>query len=65
MKKNLLFMLCFIIFFAISGESKSLIIFDKIEHDFGEIPKETTVKHTFNFQNKGSSTLIIERIKAG
>ena len=64
MKKNLLFTLCFIILFAISCDGKSLIFFDKIEHDFGEIHKDAVVKHAFNFQNKGSSTLIIERIKA-
>jgi len=65
MKKNLFFALCFIILSAISCDAKSSIIFDKIEYDFGKIRKDSTVKHTFNFENKGKSTLIIERIKAG
>ena len=65
MKKNLLFMLCFVILSAISCDGKSSISFDKIEHDFGKIRKNTVVKHTFHFENKGKSTLIIDRIKAG
>jgi len=65
MKNNLFFTLCFIILSVISCYGKSLIIFDKTEYDFGKIRKNTTVKHTFNFENKGTSTLTIERIKAG
>ena len=65
MKKNLFFILCFIILSAISCDGKSSMIFDKIEHDFGKIRKDAVVKHTFHFENKGESTLIIERIKAG
>jgi hypothetical protein len=65
MKNNLIFTLCFIILSAISCDSKSLIVFDKTEHDFGKIRTNAAVKHTFNFKNKGSEILIIERIKAG
>jgi hypothetical protein len=65
MKKNLLFTLCCIVLFAISCDGKSLIFFGNIEHDFGKVHKDAVVKHAFNFQNKGSSTLIIERINAG
>ena len=65
MKKNLFFGLCFMILSTISCDGKSGIIFDKIEHDFGKIRKDAIVKHTFNFENRGNSILIIERIKAG
>ena len=65
MKNNLFFALCFIVLFTISCDGKSNIVFDKTEHDFGKIRKEAVIKHTFNFENKGTSTLIIEKIKAG
>jgi hypothetical protein len=65
MKNNLLFTFCFIILSVTSCAGKSLIIFDKVEYDFGKIRKNAVVKHTFNFENKGTSTLTIERIKAG
>ena len=65
MKKNLIFALCFVILSVFSCYGKSLIVFDKTEHDFGKVRKKAVVKHTFNFENKGSSTLVIDRIKAG
>jgi len=65
MKKNLIFTLCFIILSVSVCNSKSMIIFDKTEHDFGKIRKEAVVKHTFNFKNEGTELLIIDRIKAG
>jgi len=65
MKNNLFLTLCFVVLSAVLCYGKSLIVFDKIEYDFGKIRKEAVVKHTFNFKNEGSSTLIIERIKVG
>jgi len=65
MKKNLIFTLCFIILSVISCYGKSRIVFDKTEHDFGKIRANAVVKYTFKFENRGSDTLFIEKIKSG
>jgi hypothetical protein len=64
--KNYIFCLLIILLFpVISCDAKAVIVFDDTIHDFGTLKTESTAKHTFNFKNAGTSTLIIERIKAG
>jgi hypothetical protein len=46
-------------------EAKPKAQFTETVYDFGVMKKESSMKHTFIFKNIGSSTLIIERIKAG
>jgi hypothetical protein len=41
------------------------IVFEKTVHDFGKIKPETSHSVTFTFFNRGSSTLVIERVRAG
>ncbi len=43
--------------------SKARIKFMEDFWDFGSIPKETTVKHEFPFENTGTDTLVITRVK--
>ena len=40
------------------------IEFDKVEHDFGEIEKGTSVETTFNYKNTGDAPLVITDIKS-
>jgi len=64
--KNFLFcIILFIIVPVISCQAKALAVFDETIFEFGKVKTESTLKHTFNFQNKGTSTLVIERIKTG
>lgn len=59
--------LVFIIFvFSLTScDGKPVAHFDETTYDFGKVKTGTTVSHTFTFTNKGTSTLIIERVKAG
>lgn len=66
MKKKILFMLPVILILALSScEGKPVAQFSETTHDFGKVQKSSTFKHTFTFTNRGTSTLIIDRIKAG
>lgn len=55
--------LFFIAYSACSGTPR--IAFDTLEHDFGDQKQGLQIKHKFTFSNKGTSTLIIEKVKAG
>jgi hypothetical protein len=39
------------------------IVFQELEHDFGKLGPDETVKHTFKFRNEGKETLLIGDIK--
>ncbi|GEM_PF-1209868 len=54
-----------LIFTFNSCDGKPVAYFKDTTHDFGEVKTSTTVKHTFTFINKGTSTLVIERVKTG
>ncbi|XMO85518.1 DUF1573 domain-containing protein [Algibacter sp. AS12] len=41
-----------------------VLVFDKTEHDFGEIEAKTAVETTFNYTNKGDAPLVITDIKS-
>lgn len=41
------------------------IVFDKTTHNFGKIRPDTTHAVKFVFHNRGTSTLVIERLRAG
>jgi hypothetical protein len=45
--------------------SRPSIHFDRMEHDFGVVPEHSEQHCEFVFHNKGSGTLIIERVSAG
>ena len=44
---------------------KPSIQFDRLEHDFGEVPENSEQSCRFSFHNAGSATLIIERVGSG
>lgn len=48
-----------------SCDGKPVAYFNETTHDFGKVKASSTVTHTFTFTNRGTSTLIIERVKAG
>lgn len=45
--------------------SKPAIHFDAVEHDFGKVPENSIQRYEFVFRNKGTGTLIIEKVSAG
>jgi hypothetical protein len=55
----------FFVFALNSCDGKPVASFKETTHDFGEVKVNSTVTHTFTFTNRGKSTLIIERVKAG
>jgi hypothetical protein len=56
--------LCFLSLTSCDG--KPVAHFDETTHDFGKVKtQEQTVSYTFTFTNKGTSTLIIDRVKRG
>ena len=48
---------------AASGPAPSLV-FNELEHDFGEIGQRQSVKYIFKFRNEGDALLVIEQVKA-
>jgi len=65
MKVKIILMALCAALLLVSCETQALIIFDKTEHNFGGVKKDSTVSYTFTFTNRGSGTLVIERIKSG
>jgi hypothetical protein len=65
MRNNLIFLILFLLLPVLYCEAKPKAQFKETVYDFGVMKKETSKKHTFVFKNTGSSTLVIERIKAG
>lgn len=45
-------------------ENKSVIVFDTLVYDFGQIVKGSNAECDFTFQNKGKLPLIITEVKA-
>jgi hypothetical protein len=41
------------------------IHFEKLEHDFGDVPENSEQTCVFIFYNKGKGTLVIEQVEAG
>ena len=61
MKKQLLFILCFIgIIFAQNPKAT----FDKLEHNFGDIKEGKFVVHEYVLENTGQGELVINKVKA-
>lgn len=50
---------------AVSIQANPEIIFKKTVHNFGKIKPDTNHSASFTFYNRGTSTLIIERFRAG
>jgi len=65
MKKSQIYIFLFMLFLISYCHARPAVVFDEVIHNFGTIKTETSVKHTFNFRNRGKSILVIERIKAG
>ena len=45
-------------------QTTAKISFDKLSHNFGEIPQGTPVKCTFTFTNTGKAPLVLSDVKA-
>ena len=49
----------------IPGEKSPGIVFDTVDHDFGDQVSGKILKHTFTFKNVGATLFSIKDIKAG
>lgn len=67
MKRNYLYMICFLILFSceskIEKAENTTIFFDNSVFDFGEIPAKIDVAATFQFTNTGDKPLYIKEVK--
>lgn len=45
------------------SQSGPMLVWDKANHDFGEISEGSQVSHTFRFTNKGNEPLILTRVQ--
>jgi hypothetical protein len=63
--KKIALPLIMITFMSISVWAAPKIVFDKTTHNFGQIQPDTTHTAKFIFYNRGTSTLVIERVRAG
>ncbi len=58
-----IFIFLFFINIACSGEPN--IKFKEMSFDFGDVKQKEELNHVFLFENTGTGTLIIEKVKAG
>jgi hypothetical protein len=49
---------------AVPAEGAPAIVFEKVEHDFGNMEPQKSVKHIFKFKNAGNALLLIEKVRA-
>lgn len=49
----------------IPGEKSPGIVFDTVDHDFGDQVSGKILKHTFTFKNLGATLFSIKDVKAG
>jgi len=56
------FLLAFLFFFPAICYSQPSIVFDTENHDFGTVTNIDTIRHTFDFTNKGDGDLVIEKL---
>ncbi|MBN2403486.1 MAG: DUF1573 domain-containing protein [Spirochaetes bacterium] len=64
-KNIILYILFAFMFLIISCLGKPRIEFNELIHDFGDVKQNSELSHIFLFKNTGSSTLSIDKIKAG
>ena len=63
---NIVIIISVILFFvSISCGGQPNIKFNELAFDFGNAKQEQELSHIFTFVNTGTSTLIIEKVKAG
>jgi hypothetical protein len=61
-----IFVIFVILFFlSISCGGQPNVKFNELAFDFGDVKQEEELSHIFTFVNTGTSTLIIEKVKAG
>ena len=61
--RNLLLLIGF--FLVMESQAQSGLVFDKVDHDFGEIKEEAGyAEYTFDFVNLGESPIQITNVKA-
>ncbi len=66
MKIRFLIIFSILMFFALNScYGKPVAHFNKTVHDFGVVRKNASLTYTFILTNKGTSTLRIERLRAG
>ena len=63
--KKILFSSILLVIMSLSAWAAPKIVFDKTTHNFGKIRPDTTHSISFIFHNRGTSTLVIERVRAG
>lgn len=63
--KKYLFSFILIMIISVCAWASPGIVFDKTKHNFGKVSPDTTHSVSFVFYNRGTSTLVIERVRAG
>ena len=46
-----------------ADSSMAVIAFNELEHNFGQVKAGRKVRHTFNFENKGTEPLVIQSVR--
>ena len=63
--KKFIFSFILIILMTIYASANPEIVFEKTIHNFGKVKPDTIHSAVFTFFNRGTSDLIIERVRAG
>jgi hypothetical protein len=62
--KKLILITAFIILIPLTAQAEPSIVFTNNKFDAGEVKQGTVVEHLFEFTNKGTSELIIEKVSS-
>lgn len=66
MVRRLLSLVCFLFFLGFTtAMAQAVVKFEKITHDFGEIPEGKSVSYTFKFTNTGDQPLVVHQAFPG
>ena len=62
--KRVIFSIFFLLLSPALSFAQPAILFDVVNHDFGTVGQEDTVKYLFEFTNTGDQDLVIEKVSA-
>ncbi len=63
MVRRLLSLVCLLVFLgSATAMAQAVLTFEKIEHDFGNVPDGKSVSYSFKFTNTGDQPLVIHQV---
>jgi len=62
--KNLIYTTLIVLILPLYAQAQPSVVFTEEQFNFGEIQQGQQAEHTFEFVNKGTADLVIERVSS-